>query len=104
MAEDKNDFNTILENLALIIDGVQKIFPTSKTVLVYELNQLDFNFVKSNFKNIKIGETQIKIDISGAEIIFILEGSYKPEEIKPLEAKKSFGEKLKKLFTSKKSS
>lgn len=106
MAEDKNDFNTILENLALIVDGAQKIFPAAKTVLIYEINQYNFNFVKSNFKNIKIDETQIKIDISGTEIIFILENSYKrkEEEAEPVEEKKSFGEKLKKLFSSKKSS
>ena len=105
MAEDKNDFNSILENLALVIDGVQKIFPASKSVLIYELNQQAFNFVKSNFKNIKIDETQIKIDISGTEIIFILENSYKKkeEEIITPEEKKLFG-KLKELFTSKKSS
>ena len=105
MAEDKNDFNSILENLALVIDGVQKIFPASKSVLIYELNQQAFNFVKSNFKNIKIDETQIKIDISGTEIIFILENSYKKkeEEIVTPEEKKLFG-KLKELFTSKKSS
>jgi hypothetical protein len=104
MAEDKNDFNSILENLALVIDGAQKVFPSSKSVLIYELNQQTFNFVKSNFKNIKIDETQIKIDISGTEIIFILENSYKKEEeiITP-EEKKLFG-KLKELFTSKKSS
>lgn len=105
MAENKNDFNSILENLALVIDGVQKVFPTSKSVLIYELNQQAFNFVKSNFKNIKIDETQIKIDISGTEIIFILENSYKKkeEEIVTPEEKKLFG-KLKELFTSKKSS
>jgi hypothetical protein len=106
MAEDKNDFNSILENLALVIDGIQKIFPASKSVLIYELNQQAFNFVKSNFRNIKIDETQIKIDISGTEIIFILENSYKKkeEEIITPEEKKSFGKKLKELFTSKKSS
>lgn len=105
MAENKNDFNSILENLALVIDGVQKVFPASKSVLIYELNQQAFNFVKSNFKNIKIDETQIKIDISGTEIIFILENSYKKkeEEIVTPEEKKLFG-KLKELFTSKKSS
>lgn len=106
MAEDKNDFNTILENLALVVDGAQKVFPLSKSVLIYELNQQAFNYVKSNFKNVKIDETQIKIDISGTEIVFILENSYKKkeEEIKPPEEKKTIGKKLKELFSGKKSS
>jgi hypothetical protein len=107
MAEDKNDFNSILENLALVIDGAQKVFPSSKSVLIYELNQQTFNFVKSNFRSIKVDETQIKIDISGTEILFILENSYKKEEelvAKPVEEKKTFGKKLKNLFTNKKSS
>lgn len=105
MGENKNDFNTILENLALVIDGAQQIFPTSKSVLIYELNQQTFNFVKSNFKNLKVDETQIKIEISGTEIIFILENSYmkKEEKIITPEEKKLF-EKLKQLFTRKKSS
>lgn len=105
MAENKNDFNTILENLALVVDGVQQVFQPSKSVLIYELNQQTFNFVKSNFKNIKVDETQIKIEISGTEVLFILENSYKKkeEEIITPEEKKLFG-KLKELFTGKKSS
>ena len=105
MAENKNDFNTILENLALVVDGVQQVFQPSKSVLIYELNQQTFNFVKSNFKNIKVDETQIKIEISGTEVLFILENSYKKkeEEIITPEEKKLFV-KLKELFTGKKSS
>ena len=70
MAEDKNDFNSILENLALVIDGAQKVFPSSKSVLIYELNQQTFNFVKSNLRSIKVDETQIKIDIKILAILF----------------------------------
>ena len=61
MAEDKAGIDSILENLALITDGVQALFPTSKSVLIYELNSGDFTYVKSHFKNIKIDENQIKI-------------------------------------------
>lgn len=111
MAEDKNSFDDSLTNLALIVDGVQKLFPVSKSVLIYELNQYDFNYVRSNFRNLKIDETQIKIDISGTEIIFILENSYKEEPVvveeEPVvveEKPKKFWEKLKDLFASKKSS
>ena len=110
MAENKNSFEDSLTNLALIIDGVQKLFPRSKSVLIYELNQDDFNYVKFNFRNLKIDDTQIKIEISGTEIVFILENSYKEELIIVEEEKKeekveeTFFSKLKNLFTSKKSS
>ena len=77
---------------------------------IYELNQDDFNYVKFNFRNLKIDDTQIKIEISGTEIVFILENSYKEEPIIVEEEKKeekveeTFFSKLKNLFTSKKSS
>ena len=110
MAENKNGFEDILTNLALIVDGTQALFPRSKSVLIYELNQDDFNNVRSNFKYLKIDEYQIKIDISGTEIVFILENSYKEELIKeeePViveEKPKKFLDKLRNLFTTKKSS
>jgi hypothetical protein len=111
MAENKNSFEDSLTNLALIVDGAQKLFPRSKSVLIYELNQDDFNYVRSNFRNLKIDDTQIKIDISGTEIVFILENSYKEEPIVVEEEKKeeeeikeTFFSKLKNLLTSKKSS
>jgi len=106
MAENQNSFEDSLGKLALIVDGIQGLFPRSKSVLIYELNQIDFNFVKSNFRNLKIDDTQIKIDISGTEIVFILENSYKEEPIMIEEEiiKETFFSKLRKLFTSKKSS
>ena len=110
MSENKNSFEDSLANLALIVDGTQKLFPRSKSVLIYELNQDDFNYVKSNFRNLKIDDTQIKIDISGTEIVFILENSYKEEPIvveeekEEEEIKETFFSKLKNLLSSKKSS
>jgi len=102
MAEDKAGIDSILENLALITDGVQALFPTSKSVLIYELNSGDFTYVKSHFKNIKIDENQIKIDISGTEVIFILENSYKEQLIKKeIEKVKTKWEKIKLFFTTK---
>ena len=103
MGENKNDFEDVLTNLALVTEAVQSLFPLSKSVLIYELKQRDFNYIRSNFKHIKYDENQIKIDISGTEIIFILEGSYNEVEIpepempepKPVvEEKKSFWKRL----------
>ena len=104
MAEDTKGFEQTLENLALITDGVQSLFPTGKSVLIYELNHRDFNYIRSNFKNIKYGETQIKIDISGTEVVFILEGSYKENEKLPVFEKVTITQKIKNLFSFRKSS
>jgi hypothetical protein len=102
MAENKDSFENVLTNLALITDGVQSLYPNSKSVLIYELNQTDFSKVRVNFKNIKLDETQIKLEISGTEVIFILEGSFK-EEPKQVEVKETRLQKFKK-FLFKKSS
>jgi hypothetical protein len=102
MAENKDSFENVLTNLALITDGVQSLYPNSKSVLIYELNRTDFSKVRVNFKNIKLDETQIKLEISGTEVIFILEGSFK-EEPKQVEIKETRLQKFKK-FLFKKSS
>jgi hypothetical protein len=104
MGENTNGFEDVLTNLALVTEGVQSLFPESKSVLIYELKQRDFNHIRSNFKYVKYDENQIKIDISGTEIIFILEGSYnetetlEPEIQEPepvvVEEKKSFWRRL----------
>jgi hypothetical protein len=106
MAENTTGFEQTLESLALITDGVQSLFPSGKSVLIYELKQRDFNYVRGNFKNIKYGETQIKIDISGTEVVFILEDSYKEEsniEKIPINKKQTFRQKIKNIFSFRKS-
>lgn len=107
MAENITGFEKTLENLALITDGVQSVFPTGKSVLIYELNQRDFNYIRSNFKNIKYDETQIKIDISGTEVVFILENSYRENIVTETiveEKKETVFDKVKKIFSFRKSS
>jgi len=79
MGENKNDFNTKLIDLAEIVDKTQNVFPNSKSVILYEMSQNEFNYVKSNFQNVKVDQTQISIEISNTEIVFILENSYKIE-------------------------
>lgn len=80
MEKNQNDFNAVLGDLAGIVDNIQKTFPTSKSVIVYELGYQDFNYVKSNFQNVKVDQTEIKIEISNTEIVFILENTYKIQE------------------------
>ena len=48
-----------------------------------ELPEVDFKEVQKNFREIDNNYTKFKIDLSGVEVIFILENSY--EEEKPIE-------------------
>jgi len=61
------------EKLAEITDSIEKLFPNGKGVLVYELNITDFQQIKTEFNIRNKSEKQFKIDISGTEIIFILD-------------------------------
>lgn len=82
MGENKENFEEFLSNLAFAVDNVEKLVPRSKTVIIYEINSYDFENIRKNFKSIKVDENQIKLDISGTEVVFILENSYteKPKE------------------------
>ena len=66
MATNKEGVNGLIEKLAYISDDVGKIFPKSRSVVVFSLNNEDFDFCKnqvSNFSN----TNQLKIDISGID-------------------------------------
>lgn len=82
MGEDQKSIDGIIEKLALLTDASQQLFPNGKSALIFELNDLDFKKVQSNFREIDRHHTQFKIDLSGVEIIFILENSIneKPKE------------------------
>jgi hypothetical protein len=73
MAKNQEGINGFIERLAILSDEIGKIFPDSKSVLVFSLNENDFNFAKTQineFKNVN----QFKIDISGIEFIFLQDG------------------------------
>jgi hypothetical protein len=103
-----------LTNLALITDGIQKLFPTGLGVLIYELNVYDFYNIKKQFPEINENKNRFKIDISGVEVVFILKGSIEKEltkleeeqtsteVLKPM-TNDSFLKKLLKLFSKKRS-
>jgi len=103
-----------LTNLALITDGIQKLFPTGLGVLVYELNVYDFYNIKKQFPEINENKNRFKIDISGVEVVFILKGSLEKElnkiekdqastEVLEPVINDSFLNKLLKLFSKKRS-
>ena len=83
MEENQESIVGIMEKLAMITDAAQSLFPDGKTAIVFELAEFDFREVQKNFREIDKGYNRFKIDISGVEIMFILENSY--EEEKPIE-------------------
>lgn len=93
-----------LEKLALITDGIQNVFPDGVGAIVFELKPYDYYRVKNNFKELKTDDGRFKIDISGVEVIFILEGSMDVEinkEETPIIEKKSFWSNVIKRLTGK---
>lgn len=97
MAKTEESIIGDLEKLALITDGMQNIFPDGVGAIVFELKPHDFYRVKNYFKQLAANNDRFKIDISGIEVIFILEGSiandvieYNPIEEKPTPKKKKF--------------
>jgi hypothetical protein len=70
MAKNKEGINGLIEKLALISDAIGDVFPNGKSVVVYSLDDKDFNFVKSQVNDFT-SNTQFKIDISGIEFIFL---------------------------------
>lgn len=103
MEENKKSVDGILERLALVTDATQQLFPNGKSLIVFELDYDDFKTVQSNFRKIDSGNQKFTIDISGVEVVFLLENVIKLEEPKPIEEPKTltFKEKLKTLFFGK---
>ena len=90
MEEDKKSVDGVLENLALITDAMQTLFPEGKMICVFELSDDDFKKVQNNFRKIDRGHKKFSIDMSGVEHVFIHEDSvdYSFEDSKKEEPKK----------------
>jgi hypothetical protein len=73
MEENQKSNDGVLENLALITDGIQTLFPDGKIICVFELNDDDFKKVQGNFRKIDSGYKKFSIDMSGVEHVFIHE-------------------------------
>ena len=70
MAKNNEGNNGLIEKLAYISDDLSKIFPKSKSVVVFSLNNDDFGFCKNQISDFT-DTNQFKIDISGIEFIFL---------------------------------
>jgi hypothetical protein len=102
MAEDQKSIDGIIEKLALITDAAQTLFPNGKSAIIFELQYDDFKKVQSNFRQIDQGYNQFKIDLSGVEVVFILDGTFKEQELPKEEKKqKGFFSKLLSLISGK---
>lgn len=96
MEEDKKSFNGILEKLALITDATEQLFPDGKSLIIFELDDQDFDDVRKNFRKIDKNHKKFTVDISGVEILFINNG-YLEEVINKI---KNVNEETKKSFWS----
>lgn len=107
MEEDKKSNDGVLEKLALITDAIQTVFPSGKSICVFELGDSDFKKVLSNFRQIDQNHKKFSIDISGVENVFIHESEVKRrfEPIEdPVEKVEKRGNLFKRLLSSFKSS
>ena len=73
MAENQTSVVGVIEKLALLSDAVDELFPNGRKVVVFELKEEEFKQVQQNFRQIDQTHKQFKIDISGTEVIFILD-------------------------------
>jgi hypothetical protein len=74
MGTNKESVNELVEKLALITDSLDNIYPESKKIIVLEMNQNDFNNAKFQFNNHNLVDRQFRVEISGVEFVFILDG------------------------------
>ena len=70
MAKNNEGVNGLILKLAEISDGLGSIFPNSKSVVVFSMNNEDFKTMKTQVNDFS-ENGQFKIDISGVEFIFL---------------------------------
>jgi len=104
MEENKESNGGIIENLALLTDGLQTLFPDGKIICVYELNDEDYKKIQSHFRKIDQGHKRFSVDMSGLEHVFIHQDSInepmvEKEVIEP-KPKKTIKQKLLSWFKS----
>lgn len=71
MEQNKNNNLGTLEKLALITDSLQSLFK-GKSTIVFELDKEEYTKVISHFREIDRHHKQFSIDMSGTELVFIL--------------------------------
>jgi hypothetical protein len=75
MAENQKSIDGIIEKLAMIVDAADELFPNGKMLLAFELKETEFKKVQGNFREIDKSFKQFKIEMSGNDIMFLLDES-----------------------------
>jgi hypothetical protein len=75
MAENQKSIDGIIEKLAMIVDAADELFPDGKMLLAFELKEVEFKKVQENFREIDKAFKQFKIEMSGNDIMFLLDES-----------------------------
>ena len=75
MAENQKSIDGIIEKLAMIVDAADELFPDGKMLLACELKETEFKKVQGNFREIDKSFKQFKIEMSGNDIMFLLDES-----------------------------
>jgi len=75
MAENQKSVDGIIEKLAMIVDAADELFPDGKMLLAFELKEVEFKKVQENFREIDKAFKQFKIEMSGNDIMFLLDES-----------------------------
>ena len=75
MAENQKSIDGIIEKLAMIVDASDELFPNGKMLLAFELKEVEFKKVQENFREIDKSFKQFKIEMSGNDIMFLLDES-----------------------------
>lgn len=102
MGENQKSIDGVLEKLALITDATQELFPDGKSLILFELNEDDFKKVQNNFRRIDITHKRFTVDISGVEVVFIVENTMS-EILKTETPKKTIVQKIKESLFGKSS-
>lgn len=75
MEENQKSIDGIIEKLAMIVDAADELFPNGKMLLAFELKEVEFRKVQENFREIDKSFKQFKIEMSGNDIMFLLDES-----------------------------
>lgn len=71
MEKNPEVFDDIMGKLALLADGLENVFPNSKSMIVFELKPADFIKTKVLLTKQTNNLDKFTIDISGVDIIFM---------------------------------
>jgi hypothetical protein len=68
-----------MEKLAMVADALESIFPNGESSVLFTLGNEEFKSIQKHFREVDSGFKQFKIDISGIEMLFILDELLKDE-------------------------